>query len=126
MSHALDHVEPEAVSTRWCAICACGWRSGYRSRTFLWTHLGTHLGLALDDREGRLSLMHAVSTAIADAEAAQTLRPAWHSDVFRAAELIRQLERPEPAPTLRERLERQLRRVGDPHVREARGGQPLP
>ena len=68
--HALDHVEQEAVSTRWCVVCACGWRSEYRARTFLWTHYTAHLGLDLDDREGRLAVMYAVAAGISEAETA--------------------------------------------------------
>jgi hypothetical protein len=74
--HTLDHVEQEAVSTRWCVVCDCGWRSEYRARTFLWTRYTAHLGLDLDDREGRLAVMYAVAAGVAEAESAGVRSPA--------------------------------------------------
>jgi hypothetical protein len=68
VEHMLGHVEGEAVSTRWCVVCTCGWRSGYRARAFLWTHFTAHLELDLEDREGRLAVMYAVAAAVAGIE----------------------------------------------------------
>jgi hypothetical protein len=69
MEHYVDRVEAGAVESSWRAVCACGWASECQGRVRLWTSFNEHLGLEEEDTEGRLGVMYAVATALADSEA---------------------------------------------------------